>query len=518
MKRTAVPDFGAEPYDVLVIGAGIYGAMAARDAALRGLKTALIERADFGGETSHNSLKIMHGGIRYVQNLDFARLRASARERAWWHFAAPALVRPLTFAIPLTGFGAKGPEAFSAAAAIYNTATLGIRTSDYPAARVLRGAEARDILGPCAPDNLRGAGVWRDGQVLDTGRLLLATVMAAAEAGAHVANHAEATGLTVSGASVNGAEVRDVLDGSTARIAARVTLVCAGSATERLVSPALPEGAAAGFPAYARATNIVVRRDVGSAAIGIVSRSPADAVVDRGGRMYFLTPWQDRLIIGTHETPHPGKDLPASDPGDIPEFLDELNLACPALDLSPEDVLYAYQGLIPADLDDARGSTRRQTRGTMADHSDAHGVRGVISALGVKYTTARLVAERAVDRAAAQIGRGETTDYPARTAALPDPGRAPADPADPRLSEQVRRAVTEEMAMTLADVAIRRTTFAETGRLGNAGTGLLHAIAAVAAKELDWSEERRRAEIDAVSSTLARLSNLADPGTAQRPA
>ena len=77
MKRTAVPDLGAEPYDVLVIGAGIYGAMAARDAALRGLKTALIERADFGGETSHNSLKIMHGGIRYVQNLDFARLRAS---------------------------------------------------------------------------------------------------------------------------------------------------------------------------------------------------------------------------------------------------------------------------------------------------------------------------------------------------------------------------------------------------------------------------------------------------------
>ncbi|MEM7710252.1 MAG: FAD-dependent oxidoreductase, partial [Pseudomonadota bacterium] len=174
MKRATVGDLATTSADVLVIGGGIYGLMVARDAALRGLRTVLVERDDWGGGTSHNSLKIMHGGIRYVQHLDIRRLRASAREQAFWQRAAPDLIQPLDFVIPLFGHGVKGPAAFAAAAAIYATASMGVRGPDYGGASVVGPAEAARRMGELAPEGLSGGGVWRDGQIVDANRLHLA--------------------------------------------------------------------------------------------------------------------------------------------------------------------------------------------------------------------------------------------------------------------------------------------------------------------------------------------------------
>ncbi|MCL6285286.1 FAD-dependent oxidoreductase [Ruegeria sp. 2012CJ41-6] len=498
MKRAGLSDLRTAPYDVLVIGGGIYGAMTARDAALRGLRVALVERGDFGAETSHNSLKLMHGGIRYVQHLDFARLRASARERAFWQFAAPDLVRPLEFVIPLTGYGIKGPEAFAAAATLYNIASTGLRGPDYPAARVLGRAAARNRLGDHAPDDLRGGGLWRDGQILDANRLQLAALRAASEAQADLANYMRVDGLRTEAGRVTGARLHDEVTGEEGEVSAHVILSCTGAAAAELAAPVLPEGAQARFPGFARATNITVDRPGGTYGLGVVSRARSDAVVDRGGRMYFLTPWRDKLIIGTHEAPGPGTHIPPRAGKDIDDFLGELDLACPSLALTRGDILHVYQGLIPADVDDSRGDVRRQTKGTLIDHRAADDVAGLISVIGVKYTTARLIAERAVDLAVAQLGRGGAS--PSLTTELPAVGLASCDPDCPdSTSGRVREAVQGEMAVTLADLVLRRMPLAETGGLrGSAGQARLAAVADLMAAERGWDAELKQAEIAAV--------------------
>ncbi|WP_171060727.1 FAD-dependent oxidoreductase [Poseidonocella sp. HB161398] len=462
MKRSGLGELCSRPFDLLVAGGGIYGLMAAWDASLRGLRVALVERSDFGGGSSHNSLKIMHGGIRYVQHLDFRRLRSSARERAFWQRAAPGLVRPLEFTIPLYGHGSRGPEAFRAATALYNLASAGLRGPGYPGARTVGAAEARARLGRLAGADLTGGGVWRDGQITDVNQLHMALLRAALSQGACAANYMEVTGFAAEGARIAGAFLRDRLTGETGRLSATVTLSCTGGRAPALAAPHLPAGS--GFPGFARATNLVLDLPAATMARAVVGRAESDAVVSRGGRMYFLTPWKHLTIAGTHEAPARGA---AKSDADVDDFLAELNLAAPELRLSRGNVLWVQQGLIPADVDDARG-VRRKTRGALIDHSQA-GLPGLVSAIGVKYTTARLIAERAVDLAASQLpvsggasrSSGETLAVDLRD----DP-----DPLDgAAASERIRHAVGAEMAVTLEDVMIRRTGWAETGAIRRPG-------------------------------------------------
>ncbi len=464
MKRASLEALCDDPFDILVVGGGIYGLMAVRDAALRGLRTALVERADFGGATSHNSLKLMHGGIRYVQHLDLTRLRASVRERAFWQRAAPTLVRPLEFTIPLFGHGLNGREAFAAAALIYNAASAGLRGPSYPGARALGAAEARQRLGDLAPEGLIGGGVWRDGQIQDVNRLHMACLRASVEAGTLAANYMEVVELTAEGGRVTGARLTDQLTGAEGTLRARVTLSCTGAAAAKLAAPHL--GDLTAFPSFARATNLVVNRQIGSLGVGVVSRLQSDAVVDRGGRMYFLTPWMGRMIVGTHEAP--GQERP-KDEADVDDFLTELSHACPSLSLSRNDVIWVHQGLIPADIEDARGTVQRQTRGTLLNHS-AQGLGGLISVVGVKYTTARLIAERAVDHAVTQLDRPVPRSRSLYTQ-LPVADEATTDQDDATsIAAKIHHAMTDEMATSLDDVAVRRAPWAETGTLADAAT------------------------------------------------
>jgi glycerol-3-phosphate dehydrogenase len=466
LKRASLDALCEEHFDILVVGGGIYGLMAARDAAMRGLRTALVERDDFGGATSHNSLKLMHGGIRYVQHLDFARLRASARERAFWQRAAPTLVKPLEFTIPLIGRGIKGPAAFAAAVLLYNAASAGVRGPSYRGARVISARAARRSLGELTPEGLTGGGVWLDGQLQDVARLHIAILQSVTDAAGLAANYMNVRELTSADGRVTGARLHDRLTGAEGEIRARMTLSCTGATAARLAAPHLGDRVA--YPDFLRATNLLVDRKIGDGGLGVVSQSRADAVVDRGGRMYFLTPWQGRTLIGTHEAP--GQDSPSSDT-DIADFLDQLNQACPTLGLGRGDVVWSYQGLIPANVDDARGSAQRLTRTTLIDHT-VEGLGGLISVTGVKYTTARLMAERAVDRAMHQLGRAAvpsesyTQDLPVDHAVDPDPRTCSIE----TLAARLRQAVRNEMAASLEDVTTRRTLWAETGLLQHTAT------------------------------------------------
>ncbi|UWR01205.1 FAD-dependent oxidoreductase (plasmid) [Rhodobacteraceae bacterium S2214] len=463
LQRATLDSLTTAPYDILIVGGGIYGAMAAREAGMRGYRTALVEQSDFGGGASHNSLKIVHGGIRYVQHLDVMRLRASVRERAFWRHVAPELVKPLDFTIPLTGYGVKGPIVFRAAAMLYQALELGLRGPDFGSAGVVSDAVARQQLGQLAPKDLTGGGVWRDGQMLDTGRLQIAALSAAARYGVHIANYMAVDALAHSDGRVGGASVTDLTNGGTGKISARVVLSCTGGSAKSLASKVIYPEAQDRFPTFARALNIVVDRQIGDRALGIVGTEKSDAIVDRGGRMYFLTPWSGLTIIGTHEAPacSHGTDTAVDD------FLDILNRAAPALELKSTDVLHTFDGMIPADVDDDRtGSVRRQTAGTLLDHT-SDGAAGLISVIGVKYTTARAIAARAMDVAALQLGGVPASKEMQRkslTEKLPNAAHLPVDLDDiEALTARMDHAMQHEMAMTLDDAVKRRMPLAESG-------------------------------------------------------
>lgn len=515
MKRASVLDLADDPFDILVIGGGIYGMMAARDAALRGLRVALVERADFGGGSSHNSLKVMHGGIRYVQHLDFGRLRASARERAFWQAAAPDNVIPTKFVIPLFGYGARGPAAFAAAAALYGLASAGLRGREYPAATVMSARSAREALGELAPNGMTGGGVWSDGQIEDINRLHLAVLQSAVTNGAMVANYVEATTLIRDGDRVTGAVLRDAFTGQEGQVKAAVTICSAGAKTSRLIETAIP-AAPTRLPSFARAMNLVIDRTAPKIAKGVVSQEQSDAIVDRGGRMYFFTPWRGRTIVGTHESQHTDPDQ--SESGAIHDFLADLARAAPHLDLRPEDVLWVHRGLIPAEVDDGPGRVRRMTRGTLVDHSDADSVGGLISVVGVKYTTARLIAERAVSRACRQLDRGPSAEELSFRTPLP---RAETLDVDATTSEALEKRIStafrDEMAITLADVLIRRTPLAESGQLRTGSDALIGRALDIAGRVAGWDASRKKSERQTLARELAvSLSEETDASSVKR--
>lgn len=523
MQRDA-DALGAETHDLLIVGGGIYGACAASDAARRGLRVALIERGDFGGETSHNSLKTIHGGIRYIQHLDISRLMSSARERGHWMTLAPDLVVPRRFVIPLYGHGTRGPEAFGAAALVYNALTMRIRGRQVPAARVIPAHDCSGLMPGIDTSAMTGGGAWHDGQILDANRLLMAFLRDAAQNGARIANYVAARDFLGPANRVQGAVVEDLLTGRSLEIRARLTLNCAGAGAATLARRARHDLTAHSFSAMARAMNLVVDRDLtAGTAFGVTSRRKSDALIDRGGRMFFVVPWMGQTLIGTAHLPF--EDDPEEyrfDEADLRDFIAEIDEAAPGLRLTREDIAYCYAGLTPAALDDdigggvgggstGGGEVRRRRRGTIIDHRAADGVDGLISVVSIKYTTARLVAERVVSHAAARLGH-----------AGPVPPHLPladatsiADPEDAAaLSARCRDEVRHGMARHLSDVVIRRTRLAETGR---ASGPLLDAAARAMAEALGWDEDRRRREIDATRSALARHRGLApNSGSAPR--
>jgi len=532
-------------HDLLVIGAGIYGACVARDAAQRGLSVALIERGDFGCATSHNSLKLIHGGLRYLQHLDLARVRQSAREQRIWLEIAPHLVRPLEFVLPTYGHGPRGPEALGAAIRLYDFLCRKERRALPPERALPRG----HIIGsdaccdriPGVPAaGLTGGAIWYDAQMINADRLLMACLQDAVANGAAIANYVTAEVLLGSETRIEGVRARCRLSGETLPIRARVTVNACGPWAGQLLRTA--SGAPGRDLGRLNSNmNLVTTRPVFAGhAAAVSSRRRADALVPRGGRMYFITPWQGRAVIGTSHLPFAGEpeDYDFTE-AEIAAFIDEINQAYPPAELSRGDVLYCYAGLTPAAAEPRGSEVRRSRRGQIIDHARLDGRQGLVTLQGVKYTTARLVAEAAVDLAFAKLGRrappcrSATTPLPGgegflayETASPPgapdraefhrllaaygsdhrcvleaNGGGAGPDDAEAIFQCRVRHAVRYEMTWRLDDLVRRRLEHAALGLLSEAR--LLHAAGAMA-KAHGWSAARRDAEIADVRRILCR--------------
>ena len=409
MQR-ALERLASSHYDLVVVGGGIYGACAAWDAALRGLSVALVEQGDFGHATSANSLKIIHGGLRYLQSLDVARMRESIRERRAWLRIAPHLVRPQPFLVPTYGAGIRSRAAM-AAAFLVNDAIgwdrnhgLNDPGQHIPNGRVISKSESLSLVPGLLADGLTGGALWHDGQVYNSERLTLAVVRAAADAGADVANYLRVTGVLRSGARVIGIEAEDAMNGARMAIRARVVLNTAGPWAERVVSSIAGTQAARRPPIrWVKALNLVTRPLTQGVGVGVSGR----AARPRAPGLLFITPWRNQSVIGTRYVACDGdRDHIEATEDDIQRLLDDVNDAYPAAQLTRRDVTFVHAGLLPAESRAGEdGVPAPQAHYQVWDHKRLHGLDGFVSVVGVKYTTARDVAERSINLVFDKLGK-----------------------------------------------------------------------------------------------------------------
>ena len=443
----------------MVVGGGVYGASVALSAAERGLKVALVEAGDYASGASANSLKIIHGGLRYLKDRDIARLRRAARARAWWLRAAREVVRPLRSVVGLRPWEV---PAGAMAAGLYNILTRPWQT-DLPTghrlrARVVRGAGGRGLM-------------WYDALARQTQRLVVEMILGARGLGAEAVNYVEAMGIEARGGEVRVA-VREALEGAQGEIVARAVVVAAGPKGEVLAG--LRPGR------WALAVNLVVARQPGPMAIGV--RSPMDDPVCGPKRYIFAVPWGPGAMLGTAYWPveGPGEgDRPT--PAHLLRLLEEFEAAWPQLGLEPGDVVDYHAGLVPLDKT-GRLATRRRLKVVR------EGEGGILVVAGAKYTTAPVVGVEVAELVCRWLGKGVgAKELPHWR--LKRVGRWG------RQEEEIAAAVNEEQARTLDDLIFRRLGLEEMGMVPRE---VAEQVGRIAARELAWSEQELARQVQRV--------------------
>jgi glycerol-3-phosphate dehydrogenase len=541
----------AERFDVLVIGGGITGAGAALDAASRGLRVALVEARDLAAGTSSRSSKLIHGGLRYLEQLDFKLVYEALRERDLLvSKLAPHLVRPVPFLFPLYRKVVERPY-IGAGLVLYDAMEGTRRPVPYHRHLSVRGALKR--APALSPDRLAGAMLYYDAQV-DDARYTLAVARTAAAHGAVVATRASAVGVLRGGdgTRVTGARVRDEETGHEVTVTADSVVVCAGVWTDLVHELA---GVRAGYKVrMSKGVHIVVPKEAVDATTGMIVRS------DRS--VLFFIPWGKRWIVGTTDTDWSGdRDEPAATEEDIDYILSAANRVL-ARPLTRADVIAVYAGLRPLVAVAAKES--KPTTKLSREHVVDVPVPGLVSIAGGKFTTYRLMARDVVDAAVADFGSDrsvpasvtdqvpllgadglaavrasagrlaedygvsrETVDHLlGRYGTLagevldlvrsdPDMGR-PLAPGHPYLRAEVAYAVTHEGALHVDDVLRRRTRlFIEAA---DSGAAAASEVAVIMGRLLGWSRRRRAAEtrryLDLVVAEQAMLADSAAVGAA----
>lgn len=546
----------SKEYDLVVVGGGIFGACAAWDAARRGLSVALLEKKDFSHGTSANHLKMVHGGIRYMQHVDVVRVRESSRERTALLKIAPHLVRPLPIIMPTYGHGKKGKAVLGIGVSLYDFLTLDRNgpISDegrrIPGGRLIPRREVLEQFPGIEQRGLTGAAVFYDGQMYSPPRIAVSFLRSAAESGADVANYLDVTGFLKSGNRVSGVRANDLLRGETLEVRAKMVLNTAGPWTARL----LEEGAGVSLtpkPVFSRDVCFVVSRRLSRRyALACQTRTKdADAILSRGGRHLFIAPWREYTLVGVWHGVFQGAPEDVSvTRQELQGYLDELNEAYPGLSLTMGEVLMVNSGLILFEDNGPGGDDIRfGKRSLLIDHEKTHNLKGLITLIGVRATTARGMAVKAVDLTFGKWGKlppkSDTETFPIFGGRIDDfegylkratEGRSHGLDPDviralvhnygsehPRvlryldedsglarrvgnssvIEAEVVHAVREEMAEKLGDVVFRRT---DLGTAGYPGEEAIRSCAALMASELGWSEDRVRVEIDEVKREFTR--------------
>lgn len=415
----------SDTFDVAIIGGGIIGAGIAHECAIKGLSVVLLEKGDFCSNTSAFSFKIIHGGLRYLQHLDFKRLKESASEQYYLRKNAPNLIKPLPFLVPCYGFGLKGKAALNLACSIYEFLTKE-RNKDLPSELVLPNHKSlsREEVIELAPNinrnGLRGGVVFYDAQMNNSDRLGLVVVKSAENEGADVRNYHEVVDVFSTYDDnkrlIKALKVRDEINSRDYVLNAKFFINASGPwsrisanllSTNKSINPIKEK------KYFSKGIQVLITEQISTHALSVESKGlDTDSYIGRGGRAYFLQPWNGSTLIGTSDTVYDGDPEDFSiNKDEVKGLISEVYGAYPDKRINLENVEYAFGGLreisdkareaviAGEDRDGFVNTTRDEI---IIDHSKSafneydNNVLNLISVVGVKYTTFRSVAEEVV--------------------------------------------------------------------------------------------------------------------------
>jgi glycerol-3-phosphate dehydrogenase len=530
-RADALAALASDEFDVLVIGGGITGAGVALDAASRGYSVALVEKGDYARGTSSRSSKLVHGGLRYLQNFDLGLVREALLERQLLTALAPHLVRPLPFVVPAFD-GARPDRLVGIGLNMYDVMARGRRRRDEgredwsPARhRVIDGAEASELLPALASREPSGGYLFFDCQTDDV-RLVLTVLAEAERFGAVPVNRVEAVALTAAGALVRDADAGEL------EVRAANVVNATGVWADRLRPEELHDEAEVPMIRPSRGTHVVLPAEL--------LRVRAGAIVPAAdGRTIFVLPWLGQTLVGTTDNDYDG-DIERVQPAgeDVAYLLEGVN-AFFGTSLGPGDVAGAFAGVRPLiSTGDPKKSVDISRKAELYETSS-----GMVTITGGKLTTWRRMAKLAVDRIVERDGR----EAPCRTHEIPL-GMAVDDAALPRvegvqdesyaqlasrygyaardvlalaaergqlaqpilagapdLLAEAAYAARREQAASVADVLLRRTRLGLTAArsLCAAGEEAPERVAAALGGELGWDAARRGAEAAAFRADAA---------------
>ncbi|WP_168582001.1 glycerol-3-phosphate dehydrogenase/oxidase [Gephyromycinifex aptenodytis] len=390
-RQAALAQLASGPeLDILVVGGGITGAGVALDAVARGLSTGLLEARDYASGTSSRSSKLIHGGLRYLEMLDFGLVHEALQERGrLLDVIAPHLVRPVPFLFPFTHRGWERLY-IGAGVGLYDAmAHLGGNGAGLPLQKHLTRRAALRLFPGLKPHAFTGALQYYDAQV-DDARLVVEIIRTAASFGALVANRVEVVDFLRQGARVTGVRARDRESGAEFEIRARQVINATGVWTDDTQRMLAERGT---FKVRAsKGVHIVVPRDRINSSTGLILRTEKSVL--------FVIPWGRHWIVGTTDTPwEHDKSHPAATRADIDYILDHVNTVL-STPLGHDDVEGVYAGLRPL-LSGESDSTSKLSR----EHIVTHTAPGLVVVAGGKYTTYRVMAKDAVDEAVNALAR-----------------------------------------------------------------------------------------------------------------
>ncbi|MEW2014923.1 glycerol-3-phosphate dehydrogenase/oxidase [Rhodococcus sp. NPDC076796] len=544
--RPDLDEVAAQDYDLVVIGAGINGAAIAREAALQGSRILLIDKGDFGGGTSSWSSRLMHGGLRYLEFMEFALVHESLRDREALFGIASHLVKPLPFVVPLYGHNHKPGWMMRVGMAMYDG--LSWKKSVPRHRRLNKKAMAVELRG-LDTASLEGGLHYYDGQVEFAERLVVENVLDAARRGAIVRNHTRAAGLITEGSKVTGVDLIDELTGHTASVRCSVVVNAAGPWVDDVLVGSAPS--VERLIGGTKGTHAVVGPFPGAPTCAVYYEARSD------NRAILVIPWRGHYLIGTTDDRFDGDlDTVAATQNEIDYILSETNELIPGAGLTRESVVMTYAGVRPLPYQ-ADGDTRAISRShDIVAHED---LQGLISVVGGKLTPHLSLAEETLTMVYGRMKLRKPTFY-ARSMPLPGAGPDPAHAlrsaatelglsdvlvdrlvavygsrveelldlvrCEPELAEVVGRgrgsflaaevilALREEYAVTLADILHRRIMI---GIEPGVDEGAAEAVGRVLAQFAGWSPEHVARDIQENAKYVKRLTSCTRRSIAAEP-
>jgi glycerol-3-phosphate dehydrogenase len=444
-----------KPYDLVIVGGGIYGVMLSYEAARRNLRSLMLEKNDFISATSLNHLRTIHGGIRYLQSLDFHRFWESVSERKWFLKHFPRYVNLMPCIMPLYGKGLHRNWILWLALLMNDILSFNRNKSVSKEKHLAKGKlispeQTKEIFPFVDDQGLTGSALWFDANIEEYQRLTIELLKLAVKSGADALNYVNAEKLQTENGYVTGIQAVDRETGKGFVFKAPVVINAAGPWC-REVAHQFDRDHVPLFKKRMLMWNVLFNKKALSGhALGLSTEKGR-------GHTYFFHPWKNRLLVGTGEKVVEKSETETTvPPGEMAKFIKDINTMIPGVNLSESDIQRVYSGILPADEDGTLTSREK-----IFDHAQNGGTKGLFSISGVKFTTSRLVADKTLNQVfpkAKKIPHEKMVEQMDRGSVSFDYNWEPFNQED---LDQLKKIVENESVVHLSDLIFRRTSLGD---------------------------------------------------------